>query len=179
MNRTKKIVFISLYVALAIVLDYLKEHYLLFLNMNFGGSVNIALIPIVVCSFHLGVKEAIGAGLLWCFVTALLGYNNYYVSIMQYLLDYILTSGVVGISALFYHQKKLWEIEAGILLMVILRVAFTSISGAYYWMGDLAAGSKEAWIASLTYNVPYSIATAIVLLIVTPLIIKSLRHYMV
>ena len=53
-NKTKELVLIALFIALAIVLDYIKE-FLPFLNMPSGGSINIALIPVVVGKKYFAV----------------------------------------------------------------------------------------------------------------------------
>ena len=176
MNKTKKIVFISIYVSLALVLDYIKS-FIPFLNMASGGSINIALIPIVLCSFHLGVTKGALAGLLWWLVSSILGLNPYYLNIFQYLLDYVIPSFIIGMCSLFYKKKNIFEIEIGITLMMIIRTLAIIISGAVYW-SEASVNSFAAWSVSLIYNLPYSIATLIMLLIVIPLLIKSLRKVM-
>ena len=177
-NKVKTIVFMSLYVALAIVLDYIKE-FIPFLNMAAGGSINIALIPVVVASFHLGYSKGVLTGLLWWLLSFVLGLNRYFISVPQYVLDYIIPSGIAGICSLFYKKKKITEAEIGITLMMIIRMISVIISGAIYWPGDLAAGSTAAWIYSLSYNLPYSLLTLIMLLLLVPIILKSLRKYLV
>ena len=70
--------------------------------------------------------------------------------------------------------------EIGILLAMFLRTLSIIISGAYYWIeSTMLAGSKEAIIFSITYNVPYALLTTILLMITVPLIIKMLRKYLV
>lgn len=174
-NKTRNIVFIALYVALAISLDYIKE-LLPFLNMRAGGSINIALIPIVVASFHLGVKKGIVTGLMWWLLSFVLGLNKWFICLPQYLLDYIIPSGIVGISSLFYKNKTSKEIILGIILMMIIRTTSIIVSGAYYWPGELASGSKAAFIYSLSYNLPYSVLTCLMLVILIPIILKSLKN---
>ena len=71
-NKTREIVLIALFIALAIVLDLIKEM-LPFLNMPSGGSINIALIPVVVGSFVLGYKKGIVIGLMWWLLTFVMG----------------------------------------------------------------------------------------------------------
>ena len=78
-NKTKELVLIALFIALAIVLDFVKEM-LPFLNMPSGGSVNIALIPVVVGSFVLGYKKGIVIGLMWWLLTFVMGMNRWFIS---------------------------------------------------------------------------------------------------
>ena len=179
MKKTTKLVTISIYVAIAIVLDIIKE-FIPFLNMPSGGSVNIALIPIALCSFHLGIKDGILCGLLWFIVSSLIGLNKYFISFGQIIFDYIIPSVILGVSSCFYKKKNLFEIEFGIIITMIIRTLSICISGSYYWFDmSLAAGSKEAWIFSLTYNLPYSIATLIMLMIIIPLLLKSIKKYLI
>lgn len=173
MKKTKELVLISTYVALSIVLDVFKS-FLPFLNMPSGGSINIALIPIVFCSFHLGVKDGMITGLLWFVLSSMLGLNKYFVSFGQIILDYIIPSIVIGASAIAYKHKDINEIEFGILFTMLIRTLSLCISGAIYWFEEgMARGSKEAWLFSVSYNVPYSFATLIMLLIIIPVLLKT------
>lgn len=177
MKKNQRLVFISIYCALALVLDYIKA-FIPFLNMPSGGSINIALIPIVICSFHLGTSSGMLCGLLWWLVSSLLGLNPYYISISQYTIDYIVPSIVVGISSLFYKNKNLFEIEFGIALMMIIRTFCLVLSGAIFWPEGIASGSIQAWMMSLAYNLPYSIATLIMLLVLVPIVLRSIKKIM-
>ncbi|MBR3227097.1 MAG: energy-coupled thiamine transporter ThiT [Erysipelotrichaceae bacterium] len=176
-NKTRELVLIAMFIALAIVLDYVKEM-LPFLNMPQGGSVNIALIPVVVGSFVLGWKKGLFIGFMWWLLTFVLGLNRWFISIPQYLLDYIVPSCIVGISSIFYKKKTVVGAVAGIVLAMVIRTLSIIISGAIYWPGDAASNSAAAWAGSFAYNLPYSIATAIMLVIVTPLILKAIKKYL-
>lgn len=174
MNKTRRIVLISIYLASAIVLDYIKT-FIPFLNMPNGGSINIALIPIVLCSFQLGVRDGAIAGLLWWLMSSILGLNNWIINIWQYLLDYVIPSVLPGCSSFLYKNKKLSEMELGTFICMFLRTAAIIISGAIYWPGEAASNSVAAWIGSLAYNCPYSLATTVMLMAIIPLISKSFR----
>lgn len=177
MSKTRKIVLMSIYCVLALVLDYIKS-FIPFLNMASGGSINIALIPVVMCSFHLGIFSGITCGLLWWLISSILGLNPYFLNVYQYIVDYILPSAVVGTSSIFYHKKSVIEIELGIFLMMLLRTFILILSGAIFWPSGVASNSLAAWIGSISYNLPYSLATLIMLLIIIPVLIKSLKRYM-
>ncbi len=177
-NKTRELVLIALFIALAIVLDYVKE-LLPFLNMPNGGSINIALLPVVVGSFVLGYKKGILIGLMWWLLTFVLGMNRLFISLPQYLLDYIIPSGIVGLSSIFFKNKKIYEAIVGIVLAMLIRTISILISGAIYWPGDAASGSAAAWVGSLTYNLPYCLATLAMLIIVVPVILKSIKKYLI
>lgn len=176
MNKNKRLVFISIYCALALVLDYIKS-FMPFLNMPTGGSINIALIPVVICSFHLGTFDGIITGFLWWMISSILGLNPYYISFLQYICDYVLPSSVVGLCSIFYSKKNIFEIELGIIFMMFIRTMLLILSGAIFWPGDAASNSLAAWSASIIYNLPYSIGTLIILMIVVPIVLKSIKKY--
>ena len=64
----------------------------------------------------------------------------------------------------------------GVVLSMVLKYIFQVLSGVYYWMpeGSLA-GSSEAWIFSLGYNLWYNLVTMIVCIFLVPLLINSLK----
>lgn len=177
MKKNQKLVFISIYCALALVLDYIKS-FIPLLNMPSGGSINIALLPIAVASFHMGASDGIVVGFLWWIVSSLLGFNNQFISIPQYVFDYILPSIIIGASSIFYRKKNLFEIEIGIFIMMLIRTICLILSGVIFWSDGAGLYSKTAWIVSITYNLPYSVATLIILLLVTPVVLRSLKKYM-
>ena len=146
--------------------------------MPSGGSINIALIPIVVCSFHLGCIDGCICGLLWWMISSVLGLNPYYISLSQYIVDYIIPSAIVGMSSIFYSRKKFFEMETGIFIAMFIRTFCLVLSGAVFWVEGVAANSVAAWIASCAYNLPYNIATTIMLLIITPLLARSSKKFM-
>ena len=173
-NKVKRLVFIAVYVAITIALDYVKEM-IPFLNLPQGGSINIALIPIAFASFHLGYKEGFIIGLLWWAISSLMGFNEWFLNPIQYLLDYIIPSFIVGLSSIVY-KKNYVTVILGIIITMIIRTLSIVLSGTYFWPDGVAAGSKAAWIASLTYNLPYSIATLIVLLLVVPFLLRVFKE---
>ena len=176
-SKTKDIVLIALFVALAIVLDYVKEM-LPFLNMPSGGSVNIALIPVVTAAFVLGWKEGVLVGFVWWLLTFVLGMNRWFLNVPQYLLDYIVPSTIVGLSSVFYKNRKAIEAIIGIVFTMLIRTASILISGAIYWPGDAASGSAAAWVGSVAYNMPYSLATMVMLAIIVPAVLRALKRYL-
>lgn len=177
-NKTREIVFVALFVALAIVLDYVKEM-IPFLNMPSGGSVNIALIPVVTAAFVLGWKKGILVGFVWWLLTFVLGMNRWFLNVPQYLLDYIIPSTIVGLSSLFYKRKLAIEAVIGIVFSMLIRTISILVSGAIYWPGDAASGSAAAWMGSLAYNLPYSLVTMVMLAAVVPTVLRAVRKFRV
>ena len=177
-NKTREIVFVALFVALAIVLDYIKEM-IPFLNMPSGGSINIALIPVVTAAFVLGWKKGILVGLVWWLLTFVLGLNRWFISVPQYLLDYIIPSAIVGLCSIFYKHKLAIEAVIGIVFAMLIRTVSILVSGAIYWPGEAASGSTAAWMGSLAYNIPYCLLTMVMLAAVVPIVLRAIRRYLV
>ena len=179
MKKTRKIVIISLLCSISVVLDIIKE-FIPFLNLPSGGSINISLIPIMVASFALGVKEGILCSFISYLISFALGLNNIFLSIPQYSLDYLLPVVCVGGCSIFYKNKNIKEMELGIFVSMFLRTTSIVISGAYYWLSSTTiAGSLESYIGSIAYNAPYAVITMIVLMISVPIIVKVANKYLV
>lgn len=172
--QTRDLIFIAFYVALAIVLDYIST-LIPFLQMPQGGSINLAVIPIFVASYHLGWLKGMAAGLLWWLVGLLFGMNNYFVDPCQYALDYIVPAAICGMAAMMPRIGKLSNLYSGVVIMMILKFAAHLLSGVYYWPPEGAVrGSAAAWTYSIGYNLWYNVATMIVALILVPLLIHRL-----
>ena len=179
MNKTRRIVIISIFCCLSVVLDIIKE-FIPFLNLPSGGSINISLIPVFVCGFMFGVKDGFICSFLSFLLSSIFGLNSYIVSVPQYILDYIIPFACVGLASIFYKDKKFWQMEVGISLAMLFRTLSIIISGAYFWIeSTMLAGSKEAIIFSIAYNAPYALMTTILLMITVPLINKMIRKYLI
>lgn len=173
-KKTRDLVFIAIYVALACVLDKVSA-IIPFLNMPQGGSINLAVIPIFVASYHLGWQNGVVAGLLWWLLGFILGGNNWFVDPMQYALDYIIPACICGLASIMPRIKNCSNLYSGMIVMMILKYISHLLSGVYYWPPEGAArGSIQAWANSLSYNLWYNLATLIVAGIFVPLLVSRL-----
>ncbi len=189
-SRLKTMVFAAMYVALAIVLDYVKQFIPFTSIWENGGSIDIALIPLVFASFHLGWKWGLVTTIVEFIVSILVGGTQLYFAqynvAVGFLCDYIIPQAIVAFACMFMipkfrdNPKLKWVgMELGIILVMVIRIACQVISGAYCWMSDgVSAGSGAAWAYSFTYNVSYGIPTLIMLLIVIPLLYKMFEKQM-
>lgn len=179
MTKTRRIVIISIFSCLSVVLDIVKA-FIPFLNMPSGGSINISLIPIVLICFILGTKDGIACAVISFLISTIFGLNSIYISPVQYLFDYIIPSVCLGLAALFYKNKNILEMEFGIIFVMLIRTISIIISGTYFWFeSTTVAGSSVALIGSIVYNLPYCLLTTIMLLLVIPLLKKVLDKYLV
>lgn len=174
-NKTRKISMIALYSALAVVLGIIEEIIPIFKMPN-GGNISLAIIPILICSFHLGWKSGTISGLLWWIIGFITGQDYYMVSLPQIIFDYIIPSVICGMASIVPNIKRLPNYYVGIIVTIIIRFLSFFISGVYFWMPEgEAAGSIAAIIYSFNYNIYYNLATMIVAVIVVPIILKKLK----
>lgn len=166
-------IMIALFVALVVVFDVLSK-FVPFLQMPNGGSIDLSVMVMVVASYILGWKKGAVVALLGLLVTFMFS-PPYILTISQFLFDYVFPVMVMGIVSIVDFKNKR-NIEIAISLFFLLRILSLVTSGAMFWPPEgSVAGTIEAWIFSLGYNLPYSIATYIVAIIATPLLLNRLR----
>lgn len=177
MNRkTRTLIFIAMYVALAVVLDYVSE-LIPFLQMPQGGNINLALISVFMASYHLGWKNGIITGLLWWLVGFMMGQNRWYLTPIQYILDYIGPAIVCGFAAAFPKVSKVSNVFTGVTVTMVLKYFIHTLAGVYFWFPETTyAGSAASWIYSLGYNLWYNLATLIICVILVPILVKALNR---
>ena len=98
-DQNRILAYMALYAALCVVLQYAAQ-LIPFLQMPNGGSIELGYAALFTASYHLGWKKGIAVGLLWWLLGFLFGFNAYYVSPMQYFLDYLAPVVVCGAAAL-------------------------------------------------------------------------------
>ena len=175
-NRIISLVFIALYAAMAIALEQVSK-LIPFLQMSQGGSIELGIIPIFMASYHLGFKKGLATSLIWWLLGFLLGGNNRFVSVPQYLLDYIVPLFICSLASAMPKIGKISNIYTGVVITMFLKFMSHVLSGVYYWFPKgSTAGSAAAWTYSLGYNAWYNLATTIVAIIIVPLIIRSVSH---
>lgn len=177
MNQSKarilNLVFVALYAAMAIAFEFISKM-IPFLQMPQGGSIELALIPIFMASYHLGFKKGLLTSFLWWGIGFMMGGNNWFVSVPQYLLDYIIPLFICSIAAMFPRIGKISNIYTGVVITMILKFLAHVLSGVFYWFPEgSTAGSVAAWTYSIGYNLWYNLATLVVSIVVVPLIIKA------
>lgn len=159
-NQIHVIAEISVLVAIAVVLDAIAGLLPLF---KFGGSISPAMLPIFIIAYRRGVKNAMIAGLAFGILQSLVaaGMGNFwFLSIPQYLLDYIVPFILLGFAGIFKDAlTKRSSFIYGIALGSFLRYLSHGFAGVVFWK-DYAPEGMNYWFYSfIAYNLPYMAAS--------------------
>ncbi len=159
LTKTRKLTEIAVSVALACVF-----HFLRLWEMPQGGSVSLAMVPILFIAFRRGAKSGILAGAVYGLISIIFDGVIYHP--LSIFLDYLFAFGVLGIAGFF--PKNVWGIILGSAVAVLGRFFFSLMSGAILF-ASYAPEGQNPWIYSTIYNGSYllpELVIAVVLLTV-------------
>ena len=155
-NNTRALVYGAVAVALSFALSYAR-----LFRMPQGGSITfVSMLPLMVYCSMFGTRR----GLLVCLVYGTLQalQDPYIIHPMQFLLDYPLAFGLIGVSGIFVEKNlfknKIVGFVLGAVLAVGLRYACHVCSGVFafadyfYWDSELMSKYDSAAVYSLAYN---------------------------
>lgn len=152
MNDTRSIVYGAISIALSFALSYAK-----LFKLPQGGSVTFAsLLPLMVYCCMFGTRR----GLVVCTIYGVLQalQDPFIIHPMQFLLDYPLAFGLIGVSGIFmekgvFKEKKIVAFLLGGIIAVVLRYACHVCSGVFAF-ADYADLDKygSAIVYSMAYN---------------------------
>ncbi|WP_297435715.1 energy-coupled thiamine transporter ThiT [uncultured Clostridium sp.] len=165
----KKMIVIGLFSAIAFVLSFIK-----FVPFPQGGSINLLpMLPILLIGVLYGTVEGITCGLIYGVLTLIMG--GHIIGIAEALMDYILSSVVLGLAGVFGRDNKI-KILAGSILAVVLNLAAVIISGVYFY-GMYAPPHMNLWYYSIIYNLSSSGVVGVLSIIVLMILpIKKLQR---
>ena len=141
-NKTFKLVFSALMVALSVVLSFFKIEFL------YGGSITIfSMVPLVLIAQMYGVPWGILTGVVYGLIQMVMGFKNFsYVTgveayAMVAALDYIVAFGVIGFAGVTRKIKnRAVAASLGAVIACILRFLCHFASGVVVW-----AKGMEIW----------------------------------
>lgn len=161
-------------VALAQVLSYIKIW-----QMPNGGSVCLAMLPIL----FFAVRWGVGSGLLAGFVFGILQFvfdGGFAFGWQSIIGDYLVAFTALGLAGLGYHKKGgiIW----GGLVGCAARFLVHFIVGATVWAAYmpeeyLGKTMTSPWIYSALYNLLYMIPSTIACVAVLAILMRPLRKY--
>lgn len=161
---------IALLVAVAFVLDLIAS--IIPSPFLYGGSISLAMLPIFVIGLRHDWKIGLVSGLALGFLSTL--NNPYIVHPIQYLLDYPIAYGVVGLSGIFKNQpEKLGRFLSAMVFGSFLRYLSHGFSGIIFFSEYALMEGKEPWFYSfILYNLPYMAASMGLCLVVGSILWK-------
>lgn len=177
--KTLDLVYMAFYIALSIALNFLNQAVPL-IQMQNGGSVEYALVALIVASYHLGWRKATMVALISYLLEVMLGFHTYMLNPMQVFFDYIFPICIMGFASIMpkIFKKETLNICFGIFMVMLLKYFSHVISGALFYASysGHVNGSVAGWIFSFGYNATYCIPTAILALAIVPILVKRLKR---
>lgn len=166
---------VSIFTALGLVLDFVAGLISAAIWTN-GGSITLAMVPIIIMGYKYGLKGGLTTGLL--IGTIQLFWSEYLITVPQVLLDYIVPNVVIGlvgaVAKPVQNTKGIIQILiiiGSIFVVCALRLASLVVSGMLYW--------EAGFGYSITYNGTYtSISMAICMVVVIVLMKKLPKKYL-
>ena len=162
-------------VAAAQVLSYLKLW-----EMPWGGSITLAMIPILLYA----VRWGLGPGLLAGFVFGILQFmfdGGFAIGWQSVIGDYLLAFTVLGLAGLVHGKKG--SIFTGTIIGGLARFLVHYVVGATIWaeyMPETFFGMSmhSPWFYSLLYNLAYMLPNIVICLVVFAALWAPMRKYL-
>lgn len=155
-NNTKALSYGAVAIAMSFALSYIR-----FMKMPQGGSITFAsLLPLMVYCCMFGTRRGTIACLIYGVLQAV--QDPFILHPMQFLLDYPLAFGMIGISGIFMEKKVFAKVKGGNLIAfvcgaivaVMLRYACHACSGAFAFASY--ASNPESYTAVASYTLAYN-----------------------
>ncbi len=167
-ERVKFLAESGIMIALATILSMIKVY-----EAPFGGSVTAgSMIPIILIGIRWGTLPGVVAGVVYGILQAVL--DPYIVHPIQFLLDYPIAFGLLGLSGIYKSIKNInpknKSIEyigaiMGIFVAILGRFICHVLAGVVFFSEN--AGAIDSWLYSLGYNGGYlSLELAISIIII-------------
>jgi thiamine transporter len=198
-TKLQTVVEVAIFAAIAVVLDMIQGG--LFKGIfTSGGSIGIAMVPVLVISYRRGLGWGLLCGLIVSVLQMLSGLyivqakdlpDNLKVfgPFLQVMLDYILAYTLVGVagafSKLYKNSKtktnKILFVSIGSIIGGFLKYLSHVLSGILFWLGDgsssFAGQPNNTHLYSWVYNGLYSIPNIIICTII--MVIFSLFYELI
>ena len=181
-SKTKKLVEMSILVALAFVLDYVANIYSGWF-WPFGGSISISLVPLAIIAFRYGWVAGFLGGFTMGLLQLLTG--AYIMHPIQVLFDYPLPYAVLGFAGFFASKVNTVEVGRRSLYIwlatgigSIARLVCHIISGVVFF-ADYAPEGMNPVVYSVGYNTPFVLASYILSAIILVILYKRYANQLV
>lgn len=166
--RTKKIVYGGICISISFILSYIR-----ILHMPQGGSITLAsMFPLVLYSMIFGPISGIIAGIAYGLLQLI--QDMYVLNPLQFLLDYPLAFGCIGLAGLAPRIiKNLYARTTLAIFIAFFGRAFMHIVSGALFFGEYAPDGMNPFIYSLTYNGILILGEFIITLILSYILITT------
>lgn len=115
-------------------------------------SFSFSMVPILILAIRRGVGAGVLGGLIWAILQIVTGdAAGNYIHPVQFILEYPLAFGILGVAGLASKHKNLLSIVAFSFLAILLRYTMHFFAGWIFW-GIYAPEGQPAWLYSLIAN---------------------------
>jgi thiamine transporter len=128
-----------------------------------GGSVSLALLPLIVITLRLGVLKGLLAASVYGLFQFVLPVPVFFLTPLQYAFDYIVPT-IVVVLVLALGRKK-HQILAGVGLVFLGKYLSHVLAGVIFW-SEFAPEGFNAWTWSLYYNATYTLPSMVLSVLV-------------
>ena len=159
--KIKELIYIIVYFILFIILEIVHDNS----SIRLLEIFNLSIIPILISSYHLGVRKTLGVCLFVVIFEYIFG-SMYTGSIIELLVRYVMGISVYAFASYFPNYKYFYS---GILISNLGSYILCIISDTLVYQGHI--------IESMMYNMIYYVPTLLLTIICIPILIKLLLPY--
>ncbi|HZK01161.1 MAG TPA: energy-coupled thiamine transporter ThiT [Tissierellaceae bacterium] len=157
-------------IALSVLLSYIKIY-----TLPNGGSITAgSMIPLILFAIRWGVGPGIAVGACYGIIDFIL--KPYFYHPLQFLLDYPIAFGMLGLAGLGYFNNKndgYARLSLGVALGIAGRAMSHVLSGVIFFAEY--AGDQNVWIYSIVYNLSYLLPELLISLLVLVLVWRPMK----
>lgn len=174
-GKTRILCEAGILIALAQILSYIKLY-----EFPNGGSVDMAMLPLVVFAVRHGLGWGTGAGLVFGVLQYFLG-NGFAIDWTTIIADYVVAFTLVGFGAGLFARRK-YGVFWGSIVGCVLRFLCHLVVGAVVWgklMPEefLGLPMTNEWFYSFLYNISYMLPDLVILCALAALLYRPMKKY--
>jgi len=170
----------AFFAAIAMVLDLLPS-----ITIAPAVTISFSMVPIFILAFRWGFKVSFISGFLWGLLQLTTG-NFYFLSVVQFLIEYFIAFAFVGFAGLFHPviqnslQKgskllvSIWVVVA-VFVGSLARYFWHFVAGVVFW-GDYAPEGMSPFMYSFAMNGLAMLGAAVLCSIVLVLLISASKR---
>jgi len=187
-KAVSQIVITAMMLAISIAIKGITELIPVF-NWPLGGSVSLAMVPLVltalICGPIYGTAAGVAFGIIDFFFDGVIGWTpNVTAVLLSLLLDYVIGFGACGLAGLFrkqFYERKVWVSSVAMTVAGVVRFFSSFLSGVIVFTSAFDYGSSSGlavdftgagMLYSFNYNIGYMLPTIGLSILVLIILIK-------